>query len=106
MAKTKAKAKLPKRVGGVKLSKEIRKAGGKLLEKANSPLGRELIAAGLGLAATAAAAEREKRKAAPATRATPPPDKPKGASDPHELGVVLGKMAQAALAGLFAGKKG
>ena len=105
MAKTKAKAKLPKRVGGVKLSKEIRKAGGKLLAKANSPLGRELIAAGLGLAATAAAAaaEREKRKAAPAT---PAADKPNGVSDPHEFGVVLGKMAQAALAGLFAGKKG
>ena len=105
MAKTKAKAKLPKRVGGVKLSKEIRKAGGKLLAKANSPLGRELIAAGLGLAATAAAAaaECEKRKAAPAT---PAADKPNGVSDPHEFGVVLGKMAQAALAGLFAGKKG
>lgn len=116
--KTKTRPKLPKRVGGVKLSKEIRKAGGKLLEKANSPLGRELIATGLGMAAAAAAgaAERQRGKREPAK--TPADAGPalsqgiaKGPSrgapnDPHEIGVVLGTIAKAALAGLFAPKKG
>ena len=37
----KKKAKLPKEVLGVKLPKEVREVGGALLEKANSPQGRD-----------------------------------------------------------------
>ena len=116
MAKKKDGPKLPKRIGGVKLTKELRKAGGKLLDKANSPLGRELIAAGLTMAAAAAstAAKRERDKhAAPkgvaaASPTSPGParpgPKPNGSADPHEMGVVLGKLAQDALGRIFAGK--
>ena len=126
--------KLPKRIGGVKLTKELRKAGGRLLERANSPVGRELIAAGLSMAATAAGAaakrERERSKhggdkgAPTAPGATtsgangaagvPPrgagetPPRGGGTSgtgtDPHAMGVILGKMAQDALGQLFARK--
>jgi hypothetical protein len=108
------KAKLPKRIGGIKLTKELRKAGGKLLEKANSPMGRELIAVGLSMAAAAAskAARRERDKhaadKAPATNASPTPaaasKPPSEAADPHDLGVALGNIAQEALGRLFQGK--
>ncbi|MCU6454183.1 hypothetical protein LPN01_08845, partial [Sphingomonas sp. A2-49] len=49
-------AKLPKEVLGIKLSKEVREVGGALLEKASSPQGREMLAAGLTMAAAAATA--------------------------------------------------
>ena len=103
----KKKAKLPKRIGGVKLTKELRKAGGKLLETANSPLGRELIAAGLSMAAAAAATaarkEREKRAAAP--EVVPANDAKKPGQDPHDIGVALGNLAQNVLGTIFAPKK-
>lgn len=52
--------KPPKSIGGIKLPKELRAAGGMLLEKANSPLGREVLAAGVtALAAVAARAAPE-----------------------------------------------
>ncbi|WP_404711429.1 hypothetical protein [Sphingomonas sp. MMS24-J13] len=107
--------KLPKRIGGVKLTKELRKAGGRLLETANSPVGRELIAAGLSMAAAAATAaarkEREKRAAARAgaPEAVPANDAKraepvKGPADPHDIGVALGTLAQDVLGRLIAGK--
>jgi hypothetical protein len=122
--------KLPKRIGGVKLTKELRKAGGKLIEKANSPIGRELIAAGLTMAAAAAtsAAKKERAKhaaakasgaandAAAAADAKPADARPasaapheakvafNGKSDPHEIGVVLGNLAQEALGRIFSPK--
>lgn len=110
------KAKLPKRIGGVKLTKELRKAGGTVLEKLNTPLGRELIAAGLSMAAAAATAaarrEREKRADAAATP-KPAPEKapandakPAAPADPHEIGVALGNLAQDVLGKLFMPKKG
>jgi hypothetical protein len=109
----KKKAKLPKRIGGVKLTKELRKAGGKLLETANSPLGRELIAAGLSMAAaaatTAARKEREKRAAAkavaPEVVAANDAPKPTQSKDPHDIGVALGNLAQDVLGKIFAPKK-
>jgi hypothetical protein len=112
MAKKKSdKAKLPKRIGGVKLTKELRKAGGALLKKANTPVGRELIAVGLSMAAAAAtkAARREREKHAPvrSADASPSPAKapePAGsAADPHDLGVALGRIAQEALGRIFSG---
>lgn len=53
MAKRKAdKHKLPKRVAGVKLPKDVRKAGGALIAWAMSPDGRKLLApAVMGLVA-------------------------------------------------------
>ncbi len=114
MAKTK-KGKLPKRIGGVKLPKEVRKTGGRIAKVVGSPAGRDLIAAGLTMAAAALSAavekERVKRRGAakPAAdrvgdakpeRATSPAP-PAAGNDPHEFGAALGKMAEAALAGLF-----
>jgi len=105
--------KLPKRIGGVKLTKELRKAGGKLLEKANSPMGRELIAVGLSMAAAAAskAAKRERERHAPlrqtAVDASPSSAKASeptsSTGDPHDLGVALGRIAQDALGRIFLG---
>jgi hypothetical protein len=69
MGKKHKKAKLPKEVLGVKLPKEVREVGGALLEKANSPQGREMLAAGLTMAAaaaTAALAKGRAERAAPA----------------------------------------
>ena len=108
MAKDKA-AKIPKKIGGLKVPKDLRKSGGKLLRAASSPVGRELIALGLGLAASAAAAAVEKDRlkrrdgsaAADPAKGTAPPKAANTASDPHEIGVALGKMAETALAGLF-----
>lgn len=114
MAKGK-KAKLPKKIGGLKLPKELRKAGGKLAKVAASPAGRELIAAGLGLAAAAATAavekDRARRRAAAGLgdakpAASAPPKAANNGGDPHDIGVALGKMAEAALAGLFKPKAG
>jgi hypothetical protein len=107
----KKKVKLPKRIGGVKLTKELRKAGGKLLETANSPIGRELIAAGLSMAAAAAsaAAKRERERRAEANAVTPEVvpanDAKKPAQDPHDIGVALGNLAQNVLGNIFAPRK-
>ena len=109
MAKTK-KAKIPKRIAGVKLPKELRRTGEAILEKANSPQGREMLAAGLtmAVAAATAAVARNRAKAAaaaPATEAaTGEPGKP-GTPDPMAFATAIGGMAEAALGKLFAGKK-
>lgn len=56
--------KLPKRIAGIKLPKELRKSGNMLLATANSPIGREMLASGLMAAIGSAVAQR--------TTATPP----------------------------------
>lgn len=118
--RVKVGAKLPKRIGGVKVPKKLRKAGARLIAHATSPLGIELIAAGLGMAAAAASAaverERSGRRAAAAAasevaiageepaRGGPKAGSikpPRASNDPHDIGVALGKMAEAALAGLL-----
>lgn len=115
----KKKAKLPKEVMGVKLPKEVREIGGALLEKAQSPQGREMLAAGLTMAAAAATAAvakgRAKREAAaeapaaPAAPETPtPPTPPQGTQtqpDPQAIADAVGKAAEAMLGRLFGGKK-
>ncbi|HKX23128.1 MAG TPA: hypothetical protein VJM81_07625 [Rhizorhapis sp.] len=63
MAKQKAASKLPKRIAGIKLPKELRKSGGSMLTLARTPLGRELIASGLIAAAAALTASDGHRKA-------------------------------------------
>ncbi len=88
--KKKAKAgKLPKEVLGVKVPKELRKAGERLIEQAQGPVGRQAIAgavvavagavasAALSREAAKAAATGESPAAAPAGGpATPPPGDP------------------------------
>lgn len=126
----KKKAKLPKEVMGVKLPKEVREIGGALLEKAQSPQGREMLAAGLTMAAAAATAAvakgRAKREAAaaadgpvPPTSPAPPeapvppvppipPVPPQGTQmqpDPQAIAEAVGKAAEAMLGRLFGGKK-
>ena len=125
MGKKTKKAKLPKEVLGIRLPKELREAGGALLEKANSPQGREMLAAGLTMAAAAATAAvakgRAKREHA-AERPVPPvpptpgaapepprsPEPPQGTQtqpDPQAIAEAVGKAAEAMLGRLFGGKK-
>lgn len=123
----KKKAKLPKEVMGVKLPKEVREIGGALLEKAQSPQGREMLAAGLTMAAAAATAAvakgRAKREAAaaPETPVSPvppasaegpeppvPPVPPQGTQmqpDPQAIADAVGKAAEAMLGRLFGEKR-
>lgn len=56
MAKTKSKHKLPKQIAGVRLPKQVRKSGGKLLAWATTPGGQRAIAAGLTSIVAAAGA--------------------------------------------------
>lgn len=100
-----AAPKIPKRIAGVKLPKELRKSGNLLLETANSPVGRELLVSGLMAVVAGAAA----RRAAPAPTATPAPAADTTARptiDPEEAGAraarqvidMIGGAATAALA--------
>lgn len=133
--KKKAKAKLPKEVLGIRLPREVREVGGALIEKANSPQGREWLAAGLTMAATAATAAVAKGQArrneatrpaaerpvppvpptppVPPSGATPPepprPETPQGTQtqpDPQAIAAAVGKAAEAMLGRLFGGKAG
>lgn len=126
MAKDKKRktAKLPKEVMGIKLPREVREVGGALLEKANSPQGREMLAAGLTMAAAAAsaavakgAARRDAARPTPSEGGAPdgppapptPPTPPQGTHmqpDPQAIAEAVGKAAEAMLGRLFGGKKG
>jgi len=111
--------KLPKTIGGVKIPKELRKTGGALLAKANSPAGREMMAAGLTMAATglaaAATAAAARQSAKPRTGAPPkppmPPSQPRqpgepGVADPQAFADAIGDAVDAALARVFGKKAG
>ena len=107
MAKTK-KTKIPKRIAGVKLPKELRKTGEAILERANSPQGREMLAAGLTMAAAAATAavarSREKAAEVPKDMVVGEAGKP-GTPDPQAFANAIGGMAEAALGKFFAARK-
>ena len=60
MAKRKKDKKIPKRIGGVKVPKELRKGGESLLALVNQPLAREIAVAA---ALAAVAASKDARKA-------------------------------------------
>lgn len=92
--------KLPKAIAGVKLSKPVRKVGGKLLAAANSPQGREAIATGVAMLAAAAAT----RRAAARTKA--PDAEAKPALEPEKVVDALGAVAASFLAGLKGAKPG
>lgn len=77
--------KIPKTVAGMKVPKKLRKKGKKLIAKANSPEGREAIAAGLAIVGTALAAKaRVKAERAAAD-----------ASDAASRAAAAGERAQA-----------
>ena len=102
MAKDKKAGKLPKSVGGVKIPKELRKGGERLLAKAQSPEGRAAIAKGAamvaGVAATMAQAAAAKKTAVQPVKApdapTPPGGNPDALADAIGAGVdlVLGRL--------------
>ena len=55
--------KLPKRIGGVKIPKKLRKRGGELAVLLNNPLVADIVAAGLLLAADRIAKKPKVKKA-------------------------------------------
>ncbi|MFW2851866.1 hypothetical protein ACM61V_08045 [Sphingomonas sp. TX0543] len=93
--------KIPKKIGGVKIPKELRHAGEALLDKANSPAGRELLASGLTMAAAAAAAAAMKQRAK--AEAVKPGDP--GIFDPQRVADKVGDVAEVVLDRLFGTKK-
>ena len=94
--------RIPKRIGGLKIPKELRHAGEALLDKANSPAGREIIATGLTMAAAAASAAARKQHAE-APRATKPGEP--GTIDPQRVADAVGDMADAVLERIFRPRK-
>lgn len=94
--------RIPKRIGGLKIPKELRHAGEALLDKANSPAGREIIAAGLTMAAAAASAAARKQRTE-AHRATRPGDP--GTVDPQRVAEAVGDMADIVLDRIFRPRK-
>lgn len=61
MGKKSGKKKLPKKIAGVKVPKDVRKAGNRLVRLAETPLAREIALAAL---AAGLAARKDVRKAA------------------------------------------
>jgi hypothetical protein len=66
MAKKDKSPKLPKKVGGVKVPKQLRKSAKSALEIAQNPIARELVSAAL-VAGAAALTKRKVDKVAPAS---------------------------------------
>lgn len=65
MAKKSQKTRIPKKVGGVKIPKEVRKAGDKALKlAAEHPVISDIVAAGLLAAAAALTGDRKLRETA------------------------------------------
>ena len=105
----KGAGRIPKRIGGVKLPKELRHKGEALLAKAASPEGRAALAKGLTIAATfanlavergkAAAPARPEPAAAPANDAAPSPPTPP--VDPHKVAEAVSTVANEVLGRLF-----
>jgi hypothetical protein len=74
MAKIEKKTKLPKKLGGVKLPKQLRKSAEVMAEIAQNQVAREVVSAALvaGAAALARRKVKDKRAAAPASDAKKP----------------------------------
>ena len=88
MAKKDKKPKLPKKVGGVKLPKDLRKTAKTAIELAQNPLAREVVSAAL-VAGAAALAKRSAAKPAP-----------RGESKAGEIGSLLAQGVMALMSGL------
>jgi hypothetical protein len=100
--------KLPKEVAGMKIPKEWRRKGEKALAAASTPAGREVIAAGLSMAAAAAASAAARTKTARKMEAKAADVAGKaaeaGVKDMQVLADAVGSIAASALERLFAKK--
>lgn len=68
MSKKKGKNAIPKRIGGVKVPKALRKSGGRALAMADTPVMKKIIASGLVAAAAAIASAEGGGKASQKAR--------------------------------------
>ena len=107
MGKHKNKAgKLPKRIAGVKLPKDLRRTGEKLIAEVDTPANRALLASGLTAVAAAVAQSASAARsgtshgASGEPAATQPGEGGTRASDP--VGKVVGLAATALLTGWLA----
>jgi len=93
-------SKLPKRIGGIKLDKQTRRSGERLLAAAISPIGREVIATGLAAIGAAMAARRPGPTPGPAATGTAQPIDPEeaGAQAARQFAALIGGAASAAIA--------
>jgi hypothetical protein len=111
---TKPKVKIPKEIAGFKVPKELRKKGEALIERANSPEGRQAIASGLAMVGGLVAANAA-RKQAEAARPEPKPAeaKPEAAKapaaepskpviNPQQMADQIGAAADMLLGRIFA----
>lgn len=108
MAKKNKKGfRIPKEIGGIKVPKEARRAGEALIDKANSPEGRQILMSGLAMAATAAAAAaaRSSRPEAAAAKPTGDATRQETQVDPHKVVDAIGDAASAFMSSLFAGSR-
>lgn len=100
--------KIPKQVAGVKVPKGLRRQGKKLLAKAQTPQGREAIAAGLTIAATAIAAgvqakAAKRERAGQSGEGAVPPEAPTPPRAPGVPGIDPNKdLGEAIAAGIGA----
>lgn len=106
MGKKAKKGRLPKEVLGVKLPKELRRAGDRMIEQASSPQGRQAIAGALTMAAAAATAAiaRGREKGSDQPDAAQAAQGTTRAPDPQAVADVVGKAAEAVLGKLFGGR--
>ncbi len=113
----KGKLRLPKEIAGFKLPKELRKSGDALIEKANSPEGRQAIASGLAMVGGLVAANAARKQAAAAATPAPEATKPESATakpaeaasapgkpgiDPQHISDQIGAAADMLLGRIFA----
>ncbi|WP_174278883.1 hypothetical protein [Sphingomonas bacterium] len=103
MAKIKKAKRIPKRIGGVKLPKQLRKRGEALIDRVGSVEAQAAIAKGLTIAAGLAnlAAERTRQAKSAANDPAPPPP-----LDPVKVASAVSTVANEVLGRLFAGRKG
>ncbi len=110
----KKKKRIPKTIGGVKLPKELRRAGEKVIDQAvtaaNSPQGKAMIATGLSMAAAAAMKAAEAKAAKPAAEKfaeKPSPANDATTEDSRQAGVggidgdAIGQAVEQMLGRLF-----
>lgn len=96
--------RIPKKIAGLKIPKELRQAGEVLLDQANSAAGREIIASGLTMAAAAAATAAMKHRVnAEAAGCCAKPGDP-GMIDPLRVADTVSEMADAVLDRIFGAK--
>jgi len=89
MAKKDSKPKLPKKVGGVKLPKDLRKTAKSAVKLAQNPLAREVVSAALVAGATALARRKLKDSGGPGTAGKPTNELDNLIGQGKEIGNIL-----------------